>query len=255
MKRTLAMLLAVLMLFSLLPAQVFAEETVPLETTSQETEAAETTEQTAAETAAEETVETVAETAAAETEAAVETIPEETTETAAETEPAQTEEAVAEEATEAAEEEPAETIQETLPEVYLEVSDEAENGTTLYWPVIGGYYTQGYRPSNNYDHDAIDIGKGEGAIIVAPIGGTVYKVYNWCTVNHYESNGDCDGFGTGLVIRGDDNRYYQFAHMQGNSIPAEIQYEGARVYAGQQIGCMGQTGNANGPHQIGRAHV
>ncbi len=125
MKRTLAMLLAVLMLFSLLPAQVFAEETVPVETTSQETEAAETTEETAAETTAEETAETVAETAAAETEAAVETVPEETTETAAETEPAQTEEAVAEETTEAAEEEPAETIQETLPEVYLEVSDEA----------------------------------------------------------------------------------------------------------------------------------
>ncbi len=41
MKRTLAMLLAVLMLFSLLPAQVFAEETVPVEATSQETEAAE----------------------------------------------------------------------------------------------------------------------------------------------------------------------------------------------------------------------
>ena len=59
--------------------------------------------------------------------------------------------------------------------------------------------------------------------------------------------GDCSGFGTGLVIAGDDGRIYQYAHMQAGSIPANV-YWSARVEAGQTIGAVGTTGNSTGNH-------
>lgn len=51
-----------------------------------------------------------------------------------------------------------------------------------------------------------------GATVVAAMGGTVYRIY-LCMQQHFGSMHDCSGFGTGLVIKGDDGRYYQYAHM------------------------------------------
>ena len=117
----------------------------------------------------------------------------------------------------------------------------AAAGGVLVWPVpASGTISQGYHNSN-----AIDISAGVGTPVVAAMGGQVTSIY-LCTQTHY-SYGDCNGFGTGLVIYGDDGRTYQYAHMQGGSIPANVYY-GARVEAGQQIGCVGQTGYAYGPH-------
>ena len=59
--------------------------------------------------------------------------------------------------------------------------------------------------------------------------------------------GDCNGFGTGLVILGDDGRYYQYCHMQANSIPTSA-YRTCHVTAGQMIGRVGTTGNSSGNH-------
>ena len=129
-------------------------------------------------------------------------------------------------------------------------------GVMLRWPVPNYYnsLSQGF-----HDGNAIDISRWDinGADIVAAIGGTVqfkftcsgqregnkHTWYNGCPA---EVN-RCRGFGTGLVIRGDDGRIYQYAHMQANSIPNNI-YVGARVSQGQKIGSVGQTGNATGPH-------
>ena len=122
--------------------------------------------------------------------------------------------------------------------------------TTLVWPVPGhkslsqGFY---YNNANQY-HYGIDISDGSitGATIVAAMGGTVKYVRN-CTQHHPGSQHNCYGFGTGVVIIGDDGRAYQYAHMQGGSVPSNV-YVGARVEAGQMIGHVGQTGDATGPH-------
>ena len=121
---------------------------------------------------------------------------------------------------------------------------------TLVWPVPGhknlsqGFY---YNNANEY-HYGIDISDGNitGATIVAAMGGTVKYVRN-CTQHHPGSQHNCYGFGTGVVIIGDDGRAYQYAHMQGGSVPSNV-YVGARVEAGQMIGRVGQTGDATGPH-------
>ena len=121
---------------------------------------------------------------------------------------------------------------------------------TLVWPVPGhkslsqGFY---YNNANQY-HYGIDISDGNitGATIVAAMGGTVKYVRN-CTQHHPGSQHNCYGFGTGVVIIGDDGRAYQYAHMQGGSVPSNV-YVGARVEAGQMIGRVGQTGDATGPH-------
>lgn len=116
----------------------------------------------------------------------------------------------------------------------------------LIWPVPGHYErSQPFHAGN-----AIDISDGSiaGARVVAAMGGTVTTIY-YCTRNHYgdDSGNCCYGFGTGLVITGDDGRIYQYCHMQAGSIPGNVYY-GAYVSAGQQIGRVGMTGNASGNH-------
>lgn len=112
----------------------------------------------------------------------------------------------------------------------------------LRWPVPGSRnISQGV-----HDRNAIDISAAAGSEVVAAIGGTVTHKFT-CSQQHYGSFGDCHGFGTGLVIRGDDGRTYQYAHMLGSSIPGGVN-KGSYVSTGQMIGRVGTTGNSSGPH-------
>lgn len=114
----------------------------------------------------------------------------------------------------------------------------------IYWPVPGHTtLSQGY-----HDGKAIDISDGNiaGADVVAAKGGTVINIF-LCGEQHLGSNHTCNGFGTGLVISGDDGRIYQYAHMQAGSIPSNV-YNGARVEGYQKIGKVGTTGNSSGYH-------
>ena len=115
---------------------------------------------------------------------------------------------------------------------------------TLVWPVPG--HTK--LSQSWHDGNAIDISDGSitGATVVAAMGGKVTHIRN-CTINHYGSMHDCNGFGTGVVIEGYDGRIYQYAHMLGNSIPSNV-YVGAYVSAGDKIGAVGNTGNSTGAH-------
>ncbi len=116
--------------------------------------------------------------------------------------------------------------------------------TAIYWPVPGHYQlTQGL-----HSDGAIDVGDGriENAPVHAAVGGKVTSTYH-CTLNHEGEMSDCNGFGTGLVIAGDDGRIYQYAHLYPESMPAYV-YKGARIEAGQMIGEVGNTGNSSGPH-------
>ena len=127
----------------------------------------------------------------------------------------------------------------------------ADAAVTIYWPVPGHtHLSQGYHANN-----AIDISDGSinGATVIAAASGTVTHIY-LCSNTHNDSysiqhpeSTDCNGFGTGLVIKADDGRIYQYAHMQGGSIPSNV-YHGAYVTAGQTIGRVGATGCATGPH-------
>ena len=113
--------------------------------------------------------------------------------------------------------------------------------STLVWPVPASHsLSQGY-----HDGNAIDIRASTGTTVVAAMSGKVTTIYK-CGSTHL-NYGDCNGFGTGIVILGDDGRAYQYAHMQAGSIPSNVYY-GARVTAGQKIGCVGMTGYATGPH-------
>lgn len=125
-----------------------------------------------------------------------------------------------------------------------ETAEESRSSAaTLVWPVPGHTnLSQGF-----HDGKAIDISDGSiaGATVCAALGGTVTNIF-LCGNTHYNA-GDCNGFGTGLVIRGDDGRFYQYAHMQAGSIPANV-YRGARVEAGAQLGRVGTTGFSYGYH-------
>ena len=118
--------------------------------------------------------------------------------------------------------------------------------TTLYWPVPGhGDISRGMTS----DHNGIDITDAYvgGAEVRAAIGGYVYRIYK-CSYTHTTADLTCCyGFGNGLVIQGDDGRFYQYAHMRDGSIPAEVYY-GGRVERGQKLGQVGQTGWAYGEH-------
>lgn len=118
------------------------------------------------------------------------------------------------------------------------------SAATLVWPVPGHTNLS----QEFHDGAAIDISDGSiaGATIVAAMSGSVTNIFN-CGEQHYGSMHNCSGFGTGVVILGDDNRYYQYAHMQANSIPSNV-YQGVRVNAGQMIGRVGTTGNSTGNH-------
>ena len=114
---------------------------------------------------------------------------------------------------------------------------------TLFWPVPGHCNLSQHLHINAIDISDYYIG---GANVHAAWGGTVTNIF-LCPEQHYGSSHTCYGFGTGLVILGDDGRYYQYAHMQAGSIPANVYY-GARVERGQLIGKVGTTGNSSGYH-------
>lgn len=122
---------------------------------------------------------------------------------------------------------------------------ETEAAATLTWPVPG--HTSLSRGFSS-GHPAIDICDGSinGATVIAAMGGTVHRIYQ-CGIQHYGSDHDCNGFGTGLVIKGDDGRFYHYAHFQPGSIPAQVYY-GAYVSQGATLGRVGTTGNSTGPH-------
>ncbi|MBE7550956.1 MAG: M23 family metallopeptidase [Anaerolineales bacterium] len=109
-----------------------------------------------------------------------------------------------------------------------EIPEGASEGTgTFAWPASGTIY-QGFFPW----HPAIDIAAYIGAPVLAGDSGYVI-VAGWSDV----------GYGYHLVI--DHGNGYQTLYAHLNSIYVNV---GDNVAQGQQIGEMGNTGNATGPH-------
>jgi murein DD-endopeptidase MepM/ murein hydrolase activator NlpD len=87
---------------------------------------------------------------------------------------------------------------------------------------------------DGHTHQGQDVIAAAGTPLVSPVAGTVY----WRAVQS-------GGAGHYLVIRGADGVDYVFMHLVAGS---ELVAKGDPVAAGQQIGQVGATGHADGPH-------
>ncbi|MEA2614147.1 MAG: hypothetical protein QOI52_2106, partial [Chloroflexota bacterium] len=104
----------------------------------------------------------------------------------------------------------------------------AYSGGRFAWPVAGGYISQYF----HYGHYAIDIAADPGTRVMAAAGGTVIFA-GW------KSNGG----GYQVWISHGSNLYTTYNHMMSVSVG-----RGQSVSRGQQVGRVGMTGNATGPH-------
>jgi murein DD-endopeptidase MepM/ murein hydrolase activator NlpD len=101
-------------------------------------------------------------------------------------------------------------------------------GGAFAWPVAGGYISQYF----HYGHYAIDIAADYGTRVSAAAAGTV-------TFAGWKSNGG----GYQVWISHGSNLYTTYNHMSSISVG-----RGQHVSRGQQVGRIGQSGNATGPH-------
>ena len=103
-------------------------------------------------------------------------------------------------------------------------------GGRLLWPVIGGgnYISQYY----HYGHWALDIAADYGSTVVAAAGGKVIFA-GW------KSNGG----GWQVWLSHGGNIYTTYNHMSAITVGS-----GDTVSRGQQVGRIGQSGDATGPH-------
>jgi murein DD-endopeptidase MepM/ murein hydrolase activator NlpD len=104
------------------------------------------------------------------------------------------------------------------------------SGGAFAWPVIGGgnYVSQGF----HYGHYAIDIAADYGSPVVAAADGTVIFA-GW------KNNGG----GYQVWMSHGSNLYTTYNHMSAITVSA-----GESVGRGQQVGRVGQSGDATGPH-------
>ena len=103
-------------------------------------------------------------------------------------------------------------------------------GGAWAWPVVGGgnYISQYF----HYGHLGVDIAAKYGTPIVAALGGTVVQA-GWLS----------GGGGYQVFIYHGNGMYTAYLHMS-----AVLVSKGQSVGRGQQIGRVGMTGNATGPH-------
>ena len=114
----------------------------------------------------------------------------------------------------------------------LQVPPKKATGTFIS-PVYGLYTSSRYGMRDGGFHYGIDIPKSTGTSVFASDGGYVSEI----NTNRYA--------GTGLMITINHENGYQsrYMHLSGFSVK-----QGERVYQGQTIGSVGNTGNSTGPH-------
>ena len=101
-------------------------------------------------------------------------------------------------------------------------------GGKFAWPVAGGYISQYF----HYGHYAIDIAADQGTRVMAAAAGTVIFA-GW------KNNGG----GYQVWISHGSNLYTTYNHMSAITVG-----RGQHVSRSQQVGRVGMTGNATGPH-------
>ena len=254
MKKPLAWLLSVMLIFTALPMTAFADEAAPAGTTG----AATVTAADLPEPTPEATVEPTAEPTPESTPTPVpEPTVAPTPEPTAEPTPAATPEAATppDKAPEAAEPSavpatpeptvaPTPTPEPTATPVpvadpyvdHYEVID-SETGAAYAWPVPENFeVTQRY----SAEHSAWDIGAAAGTPVVAADDGTVTVTQKW---NGLVTEGDDNSYGHMVQITHADGTVTLYAHLSEINVR-----QGDTVVRGQQIGRVGDTGYADGAH-------
>lgn len=111
----------------------------------------------------------------------------------------------------------------------------AAASATVSAPVGGARPGTGYRAGggnwSSGHHTGVDFPVPTGTTVRAVVAGKVVAA------------GWEGSYGYQVVLRHDDGRYSQYAHLSAVSVRA-----GERVGAGQRVGLSGATGNATGPH-------
>jgi murein DD-endopeptidase MepM/ murein hydrolase activator NlpD len=102
------------------------------------------------------------------------------------------------------------------------------SGGAFYWPVPGGWISQYYHST----HPAIDIAAPEGTRVLAAAAGTVIFA-GW----------NNNGGGYQVWIAHGSGLFTTYNHMS-----AVLVSVGQHVGRAQQVGRVGMTGNATGPH-------
>ena len=117
-----------------------------------------------------------------------------------------------------------------------EVTENDRNGDFL-WPVPGyGTASQGYDATK---HTGIDISAEQGVAVIAAADGTVSHVQTW---DGSTTTGD-QSYGNMVQITHADERTTLYAHLSKVLVSS-----GDSVSAGETIGYVGDTGNADGAH-------
>ena len=117
-----------------------------------------------------------------------------------------------------------------------QVAETDRNGDFL-WPVPGyGTVSQGYDATK---HTGIDISAEQGVAVIAAADGTVSQVQTW---DGSTTTGD-QSYGNMVQITHADERTTLYAHLSKVLVSS-----GDSVSAGETIGYVGNTGNADGAH-------
>ncbi len=120
--------------------------------------------------------------------------------------------------------------------------DSSATGTSFGRPLASSYYfSSGYGGRTLYGrynfHRGVDLchsGGSSGIPVLSVASGTVVGVTSSST-----------GYGYSVLIRHANGIQTRYAHMQAGSVSVRV---GQSVAKGQQIGRVGRTGNATGPH-------
>jgi murein DD-endopeptidase MepM/ murein hydrolase activator NlpD len=121
----------------------------------------------------------------------------------------------------------------------IEIQEAPVTASSGVFPVQGPYSFGG--PESRFGaereghvHQGQDIAAASGTPVVAPRAGFI----SWRAFQ-------ADGAGYYVVLHGDDARDYVFMHLRGGSVVVQ---KGQGVAAGDQLGAVGQSGHADGPH-------
>ncbi|MDH4263647.1 MAG: M23 family metallopeptidase [Spirochaetia bacterium] len=123
-------------------------------------------------------------------------------------------------------------------ENFLEERDIVQKNLPYYWPLAGGHFTSFYGPRfspfgySSEFHLGVDMADRIGTPVYASAEGRViHAVY------------DNSGYGRNVLIQHKFGYTTLYAHLNSVSV-----YAGQYVSKGQNIGTLGETGRATGPH-------
>jgi murein DD-endopeptidase MepM/ murein hydrolase activator NlpD len=116
------------------------------------------------------------------------------------------------------------------PRQYIAAAPSVVGSSGYAWPVHGGI-SQGYA----WYHPGVDIESPVGTPVMSAQTGTVLAVY---------TSGWNGGYGTHVLVKGEDGNVTLYAHMSGVNVSV-----GQAVSAGNSVvGWVGMTGHTTGPH-------